>query len=291
MEPAETLKGDMCPKCSLPFYENHSCLHSMRTALISLKRLINQQHKRIEFLNDSSKSLQEKAEDLPEYGQFKHTNHESTGCDGCGSIPIIGIRYKCKECIDYDLCHICRNSVPHKHSQFYIFTHNNSHDSKHCFDCRGNITTNVLYHCPECNNNLCHPCVKEKGHPHQNLTSILPFNLKVEAYLNKTSPKYKQREHIKITFVIQNLGTQKVRRLMIMVTQGLPPFQLIQKEMDVDMDLLDIRQLDIEGKISAKISKCDFVLRFYSILEEQFIGPDIPMQISVSGGFFGFIKG
>ena len=33
--------------------------------------------------------------------------HRGVRCDGCGMLPIIGPRYKCKDCQDFDLCHQC----------------------------------------------------------------------------------------------------------------------------------------------------------------------------------------
>lgn len=35
--------------------------------------------------------------------------HEGIECDGCLQLPIIGVRYKCKNCADFDLCSKCMN--------------------------------------------------------------------------------------------------------------------------------------------------------------------------------------
>lgn len=41
--------------------------------------------------------------------------HERVECDGCSNAPIIGFRYKCIQCPNYDLCERCE--AQHKHSE------------------------------------------------------------------------------------------------------------------------------------------------------------------------------
>lgn len=41
--------------------------------------------------------------------KFNDENHEHVTCDGCGTGPLIGPRFKCDHCYDYDLCINCVN--------------------------------------------------------------------------------------------------------------------------------------------------------------------------------------
>ena len=41
--------------------------------------------------------------------------HKNIECDGCGMHPLIGIRYKCKTCPDFDYCENCYENKPHSH--------------------------------------------------------------------------------------------------------------------------------------------------------------------------------
>jgi len=44
--------------------------------------------------------------------------HSTVTCDKCGTFPIVGIRYKCMECPNYDLCEKCEESkyLEHEHN-------------------------------------------------------------------------------------------------------------------------------------------------------------------------------
>jgi len=44
--------------------------------------------------------------------------HKGVCCDGCGMHPIVGVRYKCMNCPDYDLCEGCEARGVHDHHVF-----------------------------------------------------------------------------------------------------------------------------------------------------------------------------
>ena len=58
--------------------------------------------------------LQSEVKEVPHsLKQIRHTTsvddprHEGVSCDICGSQPIVGVRFKCLVCKDYDLCSSC----------------------------------------------------------------------------------------------------------------------------------------------------------------------------------------
>jgi len=48
--------------------------------------------------------------------------HSRVNCDGCGQRGIIGIRYKCSVCPDFDFCSSCEANVEHEHPFLKIKT-------------------------------------------------------------------------------------------------------------------------------------------------------------------------
>jgi len=43
-------------------------------------------------------------------------SHVGVTCDQCGQTPIVGLRYKCQTCLDYDMCESCEKSNKHPSS-------------------------------------------------------------------------------------------------------------------------------------------------------------------------------
>lgn len=48
--------------------------------------------------------------------------HTGVFCDNCEMNPIVGIRYKCTTCYDFDLCESCEASLDHEHPMIKIKT-------------------------------------------------------------------------------------------------------------------------------------------------------------------------
>lgn len=46
-------------------------------------------------------------------GNTRLAVHRYVTCDGCGTEPIVGVRYKCTVCDDYDVCESCKSANIH----------------------------------------------------------------------------------------------------------------------------------------------------------------------------------
>ncbi|XP_038877742.1 E3 ubiquitin-protein ligase PRT1 isoform X2 [Benincasa hispida] len=72
-----------------------------------------------------------KGKDLPRWGEVASKVHYGVGCDSCGMYPIIGDRYKCKDCLEeigFDLCGDCYNTRSKRPGRF-----NQQHRPEHKF--------------------------------------------------------------------------------------------------------------------------------------------------------------
>ena len=48
-------------------------------------------------------------------------HHMATACDACGMCPIVGVRYKCGNCSNYDLCEACERNSASLHHDDHVF--------------------------------------------------------------------------------------------------------------------------------------------------------------------------
>lgn len=63
-------------------------------------------------IKENSKSASNKMTDIPSKDCSKPV-HLNVTCDGCECHPIVGTRYKCTQCINYDLCESCESKGVH----------------------------------------------------------------------------------------------------------------------------------------------------------------------------------
>jgi len=46
--------------------------------------------------------------------------HFGVKCDGCGAFPIVGCRFKCAVCDNFDYCEECENKLSEKHDHPFL---------------------------------------------------------------------------------------------------------------------------------------------------------------------------
>lgn len=67
------------------------------------------------------------------------TIHKNIACNECKVFPIVGYRYRCLECPDYNLCEKCEKTVEHEHNFIkYVSEENNSliiKNNKYSYEC------------------------------------------------------------------------------------------------------------------------------------------------------------
>ena len=161
--------------------------------------------------------------------------HDNVTCDGCGMYPIVGCRYKCAICPNFDFCERCEKKfhVEHSHPMLQITSPEMKlysikcnlkenfkmekncqhidiiHDGVICDGCGSECIVGNRYKCSVCKNfDYCEKCLKENApnhkhpfikiyHPKMKLVSIkvvVPETCPI--YDNSDSPKLRGKKEI-----------------------------------------------------------------------------------------------
>lgn len=257
-----------------------SCLQSLRQATAVLEQKIISQHQKLEAYSEESKSF---TSIIPNQDTHKHLVHQQACCDGCYQLPLLGTRFKCSKCPNFDLCFSCRYTFPHKHEEFYAITTANQHKTKNCTSCFGRIT-DVIHKCKICPSELCHECYVVNGHDHDIVEPVFPFDIKIEAYCNKNCSRVKNGDEILIQFIIYNLSKQPVWSLNVVDEDC--PFIAIRRETKVNIYERDIAVIDVSGVIKAQARAYNTKFQIIETTLNEQIGQDVYIKFSVTEGLF-----
>ena len=130
---------DFCEEC----YEKNKAIHKHEFTLINKAEFPKFHHKFPKvnpFFRHSFKKHMEmnpfKPEMKPNAEKLQHCKtmgnifekdkisnkvmHFGVKCDGCGAYPIVGCRFKCAVCDDFDYCETCENKLSEKHNHPFL---------------------------------------------------------------------------------------------------------------------------------------------------------------------------
>ena len=148
--------------------------------------------------------------------------HKGVTCDGCGVFPLIGCRYKCAICSNFDFCEKCEKKYGKQHSHPLVqisspniklhsikcnlkeeFKMKNQidhidiiHDGINCDGCGAEYIIGSRYKCAVCPNfDYCEKCLKKYASDHQHpFIKIYHPKMKlasIKVVVDENCPKYK----------------------------------------------------------------------------------------------------
>jgi next-to-BRCA1 protein 1 len=129
------------------------------------------------------------------YGNGLLTIHDGIFCNNC-QLPVIGKRYKCIFCKDYDLCEICEKSGVHEeHSLIrfakkYLPSYEETieqiiYNANFCNYCNDPVI-GVGFKCSQCYDfDICNKCRKKGRHKYHKLEAFYSTLKKDLIYLHK----------------------------------------------------------------------------------------------------------
>jgi len=100
-----------------PIVEEKSQIDLLNESLVMIQEQVKHLQSKVQTL-ETKKSVSPKKENK-EVPQNK-TVHSYVTCDHCKKGPIVGKRFKCVVCPDYDHCETCEINFPHQHDMLVL---------------------------------------------------------------------------------------------------------------------------------------------------------------------------
>ena len=112
------------------------------------KQFEEEEKKRNEIINSNLLMRSNYSNNLSKISQCQ-TIHNNITCNECKVCPIIGYRYKCLECQDYNLCEKCEKIVEHEHNFIKYVNEEKKYykenDNEYSYECLSNKMNVSIY--------------------------------------------------------------------------------------------------------------------------------------------------
>ena len=259
---------------------NHQCMNTVLQTLQEIEVEQDKQTLRLERLQLQAKNLLNNSALSKNLHMFRGIQHIGTGCSGCNETPIIGIRFKCKQCLNFELCSKCRDTISHYHRDFFILSASGTHDIM-CDVCQETVGE-IRYICRACNTmNFCHRCMVTVSHIHEILEIVLPLVISVDVFPKKNLV-YARGEQAVVHIFVCNLSVQPVGSLTLKLTGGVIPFEFTPTFFDFSLNIGCKKTILIKGIISEAQGDYTATFRLFSETYQEWVGKDIILNIRVT---------
>lgn len=277
-----------CEYCQEPLSPSHQCISLVLKTLQEIEEEQERQTLRLEKLQSQAKHLLNYSSLSKNLHMFRAVEHIGSLCSGCGESPIIGIRFKCKECANFELCCKCRDTFFHQHSDFFILSVTGFHEIN-CDVCN-ECVKEIRYICRECNSmNFCHSCIATVSHVHSMLDVVLPLAVTIDVFPKKNLV-YVVSEEVSVHILVCNMSVQPLSGLTLRIISGVIPFEYVPTLLNFTLNVGCKKTILLKGIISKDPGTYISTLRLFNEEYQEWVGTDIELSIRVTIDYYEGLK-